>query len=262
MMTSLFTSATGMKGQQSQIDTIANNLANVNTNGFKQTRNNFQDLLYSNEQMPGSATSSNTISPTGLHKGHGVKLAGTQKIFSQGNLTHTGHSLDISIDGGGFFQILRPNGTIAYSRDGAWQRDNEGKIVNSDGYPLEPEIIIPPEATKVIISQDGLIQVLTGDDPTPTKIGNIQLSDFINPAGLNPIGKNLFLATAASGLPATSDPGLNGTGMLSQGFLEKSNVSVVDEMVNMIVAQRAYEVNSKSIQTSDNMLQTAVNLVR
>ena len=261
MMTSLFTSSTGMKGQQSQIDTIANNLANVNTNGFKQTRNNFQDLLYSNEQVPGSSTSSNTISPTGLHKGHGVKLVGTQKIFSQGNLTHTGHSLDFSIDGGGFFQVLRPNGTIAYSRDGAWQRDAEGRIVNSDGYPLEPEIILPPEATRVIVSQDGQVQVLMGDEPTPTPIGSIQLADFVNPAGLNPIGKNLFLATAASGNVTISEPGQDGTGMLSQGFLEKSNVSVVDEMVNMIVAQRAYEVNSKSIQTSDNMLQTAVNLI-
>ena len=262
MMTSLFTSATGMSAQQSQIDTIANNLANVNTNGFKQTRNNFQDLLYSNELVPGSATSSNTMSPTGLHKGDGVKLIGTQKIFSQGNLTHTGHNLDISIDGEGFFQVLRPNGTIAYARDGAWQRDADGRIVNSDGYALEPEIIIPPEATKIIISQEGQLQILVGDDPTPNNIGNIQLAKFINPAGLNPLGKNLYLATAASGTPNIADPGQSGIGMLSQGFLEKSNVSVVDEMVNMIIAQRAYEVNSKSIQTSDNMLQTAVNILR
>ncbi|MBU3917029.1 flagellar basal-body rod protein FlgG [bacterium] len=262
MMTSLFTASTGMKGQQSQIDSIANNLANVNTNGFKQTRNNFQDLLYSNEIMPGSNTSSNTISPTGIHKGHGVKLAGTQKIYTQGNLTHTGHNLDISIDGDGFFQVLRPNGTIAYSRDGAWQRDSGGRVVNSDGYPMEPEIVIPPEATKIIIGQDGQVQVLIGDDPTPNKIGNIQLSKFINPAGLNPIGKNLLMETGASGNAVRSDPGIEGTGMLSQGFLEKSNVSVVDEMVNMIIAQRAYEVNSKSIQTSDNMLQTAVNVLR
>ncbi|MDH5561031.1 MAG: flagellar hook-basal body complex protein, partial [Deltaproteobacteria bacterium] len=176
MMTSLFTSATGMSAQQNQIDTIANNLANVNTNGFKKTRNNFQDLLYSNEQIAGSSTSSNTISPTGLHKGHGVKLIGTQKVFSQGNLTHTGNNLDISIDGEGFFQVLRPNGSIAYSRDGAWQRDADGRIVSPDGYPLEPEIIIPPEATKIIISQDGQLQILIGDDPTPTKVGNIQLA--------------------------------------------------------------------------------------
>lgn len=262
MMTSLFTSATGMKGQQSQIDTIANNLANVNTNGFKHTRNNFQDLLYSNEIMPGSSTSSNTISPTGLHKGHGVKLTGTQKIFTQGNLMHTGNDLDISIDGDGFFRVLRPNGTIAYTRDGAWQRDSSGRIVNSDGYPIEPEIIVQPEATKIIISQQGQVQVLIGDDPTPNNVGNVQLAKFINPAGLNPIGKNLFMATSASGDPNVSEPGSEGVGMLSQQFLEKSNVSVVDEMVNMIVAQRAYEVNSKSIQTSDNMLQTAVNILR
>ncbi|MDX2471953.1 MAG: flagellar basal-body rod protein FlgG [SAR324 cluster bacterium] len=262
MMTSLFTSATGMSAQQSQIDTISNNLSNVNTNGFKKTRNNFQDLLYSNEIVPGSATSSNTISPTGLHKGHGVKLIGTQKVYTQGNLTHTGNDLDLSIDGDGFFQVLRPNGSIAYSRDGAWQRDNNGRVVNSDGYPIEPELVIPPEATKLIVSQDGVVQILVGDDPTPTRVGNIQLSKFINPAGLNPIGKNLLMATQASGAPIAGDPGTEGIGMLSQGFLEKSNVSVVDEMVNMIVAQRAYEVNSKSIQTSDNMLQTAVNLVR
>ncbi len=262
MMTSLFTSATGMSAQQSQIDTISNNLSNVNTNGFKKTRNNFQDLLYSNEIVPGSATSSNTISPTGLHKGHGVKLIGTQKVYTQGNLTHTGNDLDLSIDGDGFFQVLRPNGSIAYSRDGAWQRDNNGRVVNSDGYPIEPELVIPPEATKLIVSQDGVVQILVGDDPTPTRVGNIQLSKFVNSAGLNPIGKNLLMATQASGAPIASDPGTEGIGMLSQGFLEKSNVSVVDEMVNMIVAQRAYEVNSKSIQTSDNMLQTAVNLVR
>jgi len=262
MMTSLFTSATGMSAQQSQIDTIANNLANVNTNGFKKTRNNFQDLLYSNEIVPGSATSSNTISPTGLHKGHGVKLIGTQKVFTQGNLTHTGNELDMSIDGDGFFQVLRPNGSIAYTRDGGWQRDNNGRVVNADGYPIEPELVIPPEATKLIISQDGLVQILVGDDPNPVRVGNIQLSKFINPSGLNPIGKNLYMATMASGQAVNADPGQEGIGMLSQGFLEKSNVSVVDEMVNMIVAQRAYEVNSKSIQTSDNMLQTAVNLVR
>jgi flagellar basal-body rod protein FlgG len=262
MMTSLYTSATGMKGQQSQIDSIANNLANVNTNGFKHTRNNFQDLLYSNEIMPGSNTSSNTISPTGLHKGHGVKLAGTQKIFTQGNLMHTGNDLDVSIDGDGFFRVLRPNGTIAFSRDGAWQRDADGRVVSSDGYPMEPEIIIPPEASKIIIGQQGQIQVLIGDDPTPNKIGDIQLAKFINPAGLNPIGKNLYMATGASGAEVVAEPGSDGLGMLSQQFLEKSNVSVVDEMVNMIVAQRAYEVNSKSIQTSDNMLQTAVNILR
>ena len=262
MMTSLYTASTGMSAQQSEIDTISNNLSNVNTTGFKKTRNNFQDLLYSSEVNAGASTSNNTMAPTGIHKGHGVKLIGTQKVFSQGNLTHTGNSLDISIDGDGFFQVLRPNGTIAYTRDGAWQKDAAGRIVNADGYPMEPEVIVPPEATKVIISQDGGISVLIGDDPTPNKIENIQLTKFINPAGLNPIGKNLFMSTAASGEPHTGEPGSDGIGMLSQGFLEKSNVSVVDEMVNMIVAQRAYEVNSKSIQTSDNMLQTAVNIVR
>jgi flagellar basal-body rod protein FlgG len=262
MMPSLFTAATGMSAQQTEIETISNNLANVNTTGFKKTRNNFQDLLYAYEVMPGSLTSTHTMVPTGVRKGHGVKLVGTQKVFSQGNITHTGNDLDISIDGEGFFRVLRPNGTIGYLRDGAWQRDAAGRIVTSDGYPIEPEITIPAEATKIMISHDGQVSVLLADDPTFVKIGDIVLSNFINPAGLNPIGKNLFLVTAASGDPSTAVPGVNGLGMLSQGFIERSNVNVVDEMVNMIVAQRAYEVNSKSIQTSDNMLQTAVNIVR
>ncbi|PCI29776.1 MAG: flagellar basal-body rod protein FlgG [SAR324 cluster bacterium] len=262
MMTSLFTASTGMSAQQSEIDTISNNLANVNTTGFKKTRNNFQDLLYSTEINPGASTSNNTMAPTGIHKGHGVKLVGTQKVFTQGNLVHTGNDLDLSIDGDGFFQVLRPNGTIAYTRDGAWQKDSDGRIVTSDGFPLEPEIILPPEASKVIIAQDGRVSYLVGDDPIPQQAGSITLSKFINPSGLKPIGKNLLLGTVASGEPSLTDPGNEGTGILSQGFLEKSNVSVVDEMVNMIVAQRAYEVNSKAIQTSDNMLQTAVNIIR
>ncbi len=261
-MPALFTGATGMSAQQDQMDTISNNLSNVNTNGYKQTRNNFHDLLYNNEIVPGSSTTANTISPTGIHKGHGVKLASTQKLFTVGNLTHTGLDLDVSINGNGFFQVLRPNGTIAYSRDGAWQRDAGGRIVTADGYPIVPEIILPPDTTKTIITQDGIVQVLIGDDPTPVTVGNIQLTKFINPAGLNPIGQNLYLETNASGQPAILQPGQNGVGFLGQGFLEKSNVNLVDEMVNMIVAQRAYEANSKSIQTSDNMLQTAVNLVR
>lgn len=262
MMTSLFTAATGMSGQQKQIDTIANNLANVNTAGFKKDRNNFQDLLYEHERIAGASSSTTTQKPNGIHKGHGVKLASTEKMFSQGNLKHTGVELDISIDGPGFFQVLRPNGTIAYTRDGSWHRDSNGRIVTADGYPMEPEIVIPPEAVKVMIGEDGTVEVLTGEDTLPTAIGKVQLAGFINPSGLNPLGKNLFLQTNASGNPIVNDPGQDGKGFLNQGFLELSNVSVVDEMVNMIVAQRAYEVNSKAIQTSDNMLQTAVNVIR
>ena len=262
MMTSLFTSATGMSGQQRQIDTISNNLANVNTVGFKKDRNHFQDLLYSIEKTAGSASSATTQNPTGIHVGHGVKHVATEKIFSQGNTKHTGVDLDISIEGDGFFQVLRPNGAISYTRNGSWSRDGTGRVVTADGYPLEPEIVIPPEATKIMIGEDGLFQVILGPGTPPTQLGNIRLAKFINSAGLEPMGKNLYSATAASGEASIVDPGLDGTGTLSQGFLELSNVNVVDEMVNMIVAQRAYEVNSKSIQSSDNMLQTAVNIIR
>ena len=262
MMTSLYTAATGMSGQQRQIDTIANNLANVNTPGFKMDRNNFQDLLYSQERVAGASSSSNTQTPNGLHLGHGVKHTSSEKIFTQGNLKHSGVDLDVSIDGDGFFQVLRPNGTIAYTRDGSWHRDSTGRIVTSDGYPLEPEIVIPPEAIKIMIGEDGAVEILTADETLPAKVGNFQLTGFVNPGGLGPIGKNLFLPTNASGDPVVNDPGQEGLGLLNQGFLEMSNVSVVDEMVNMITAQRAYEVNSKAIQTSDNMLQTAVNIIR
>lgn len=262
MMTSLFTSATGMSAQQRQIDTVANNLANVNTVGFKRDRNHFQDLLYSVEKTAGSASSSTTQNPTGIHTGHGVKHVASEKIFVQGNSKHTGVDLDVAIEGDGFFQVLRPNGSISYTRNGSWSRDGAGRVVTSDGYPLEPEIVIPPEATKIMIGEDGLFQVALGEGAPPTQLGNIRLARFINPAGMEPIGKNLFLSTSASGEANIADPGVDGTGRLNQGFLELSNVSVVDEMVNMIVAQRAYEVNSKSIQSSDNMLQTAVNIIR
>ncbi|MGK0289170.1 MAG: flagellar basal-body rod protein FlgG [bacterium] len=264
MMTSLFSSATGMAAQQKNIATVANNLANVNTVGFKKDRNSFQDLLYSQERAAGGASSSTTQVPGGIHVGHGVKLASTEKIFTQGNIKNTGNDLDISIDGDGFFQVLRPNGTISYTRNGSWRRDSTGRVVTPDGYPLEPEIIIPSGATKVMINESGTVQVLMGGQSAaqPTKIGNIQLARFINPGGLTPIGKNLFTATGASGNAETADPGQTGMGLLSQGYLELSNVNLVDEMVNMITTQRAYEVNSKSIQTSDNMLQTAVNIIR
>lgn len=262
MMTSLFTSATGMGGQQKQIDTIANNLANVNTPGFKMDRNNFQDLLYSQERVAGAATSPNTQSPNGLYVGHGVKPISTEKIFTQGNIKNTGIELDVSIDGDGFFQILRPNGTISYTRDGSFKRDSGGRIVTADGYPIEPEIVIPPDASQLIIGEDGTVEAILEGETLSTKIGNIQLAKFINPGGLTPIGKNLFTETNASGQPFINEPGQDGLGFVSQGFLEMSNVEVVKEMVDMIIAQRAYEVNSKAIKTSDDMLETSVNVVR
>jgi flagellar basal-body rod protein FlgG len=212
--------------------------------------------------LAGSSSSQTTKNPNGIHLGHGVKHVSTEKIFTQGNLKHTGNELDLSIDGDGFFQVLKPDGSIAYSRNGSWKKDADGKIVTDDGYSLEPEIIVPPEATKIMIGEDGTVEVLIGTDRTPTKIGNLQLARFVNTSGLTPTGKSLFIETSASGAPSVGEPGQNSMGNLSQGFIESSNVSVVDEMVNMITAQRAYEVNSKSIQTSDNMLQTAVNIIR
>ena len=262
MMRSLFISATGMGAQQRQIDTVANNLANVNTNGFKRSRNNFQDLLYQIDRAAGSPSSQNTTIPVGIHSGHGVKHISTEKIFTQGDIKNTNVELDLAIEGVGFFQILQPNGAIAYSRAGNFQRDQDGRLVTQDGFRVEPEIIVPQDARQVQIGLDGTVSVLVGEEALPTPVGTIQLARFVNPAGLVPLGKNLFSPSAASGNPVVENPGVNGMGSLSQYFLELSNVSVVDEMINMIVAQRAYEINSKAIQTSDDMLQTANNIIR
>ncbi len=262
MMRSLFVSATGMGAQQRQIDTVANNLANVATVGFKKSRNNFQDLLYQIDRAAGSPSSQNTTIPVGIHAGHGVKHISTEKIFTQGDMRNTGVELDVAIEGVGFFQILQPNGAIAYTRAGNYQRDQEGRIVTQDGFPLEPEIIIPQDARQVQVGLDGTVSVLVGEETLPTPIGTVQLARFINPAGLAPLGKNLYSPTAASGIAVVENPGINGMGSLNQYFLEISNVSVVDEMINMIIAQRAYEVNSKAIQTSDEMLQTANQIIR
>ncbi|HUJ73255.1 MAG TPA: flagellar basal-body rod protein FlgG [bacterium] len=262
MMRSLFVSATGMGAQQRQIDTVANNLANVATTGYKKSRNNFEDLLYQIERSAGSPSSQNTTVPVGIHHGAGVKHVSTEKIFTQGDMKNTGVDLDVAIEGNGFFQILQPNGAIAYSRAGNFQKDQNGRIVTQNGFPLEPEIVVPQDARSVQIGLDGSVSVLVGQDPLPTPIGTLQLARFANPAGLTPQGKNLYSATAASGNPVVENPGTNGMGTMLQGFLELSNVSVVDEMINMIIAQRAYEVNSKAIQTSDEMLQTANQIIR
>ena len=262
MLRALYTAATGMGSQQRQIDNISNNLANVNTTGFKKSRNHFQDLLYHNERNAGVASSLSTQVPVGIHVGHGVEHVATEKIHTQGNMKNTGNDLDISIDGPGFFQILQPNGTIAYSRAGHFNVDGQGRLVTDNGMLLDPEINIPPETRKVEIGFDGTVSVFLRDETLPEAVGSMQLARFSNTAGLTPIGRNLYLPTPASGNPLVESPGTNGMGTLNQGFLEDSNVSIVEEMVNMITAQRAYEVNSKAIQTSDNMLQTANNLVR
>ncbi len=262
MMRSLFTAATGMVAQQRQIDTVSNNLANVNTTGFKKSRNNFQDLLYHNERVAGVASSSSTQVPVGVHVGHGVKHVTSEKIHTQGNMESTGNQLDISIDGPGFFQILQPNGAIAYTRSGHFNIDGLGRLVTDDGMFLDPEINIPQETRKIEIGFDGTVSVFLRDDTEPEAVGTIQLARFPNAAGMTPIGKSLYLSSPASGNPIVETPGINGMGTLNQGFLEGSNVSVVEEMVNMITAQRAYEVNSKAIQTADQMLQTANNLTQ
>lgn len=262
MMRSMFVSATGMGAQQRQIDTVANNLANVSTVGYKQSRNNFQDLLYQIEKASGTPSSQNTQVPVGIHHGHGVKHVSTEKVFGQGDMKNTGKDLDVAVEGNGFFQILQPNGAIAYSRAGNFQKDQQGRLVTPDGFPVEPEIVIPEDSRQVQIGLDGTVSVLVGDDQLPTPVGTIQLARFANPAGLTPQGKNLYSPSAASGNPVVENPGVGGMGSLNQGFLELSNVSVVDEMINMIIAQRAYEVNSKAIQTSDQMLQTANQIIR
>jgi flagellar basal-body rod protein FlgG len=251
-----------MQAQALNLDVISNNLANVNTSGFKKSRADFQDLLYENIRPSGVASSVGTEVPTGIQLGHGSRPAAVQKIFLQGDYQHTGNNLDLAIEGDGFFQILQPNGDVAYSRAGAFKVDSEGRIVTSDGFLIEPEITIPQDTISISIGTDGTVSVLQSGQATPSEIGTIELGRFINPAGLRSIGRNLFLQTSASGDVITGTAGEDGFGTISQGFLEMSNVNAVEEMVNMIVAQRAYEINSKAIQTSDEMLQIANNVKR
>ncbi|MEW6045868.1 MAG: flagellar basal-body rod protein FlgG [Bacillota bacterium] len=262
MMRSLWTSASGMSGQQFTVDTIANNLANVNTAGFKKSRVDFQDLLYQTLRFAGTPVTAGAQIPTGIQVGHGVRPVATVKIFSQGTFRETDNPLDLVIEGDGFFQILLPDGTVAYTRDGAFKKDSEGRIVTSDGFVLEPEIIVPQDAVEVSVGSDGTVSAVLLGDSQPITIGTIELARFVNPAGLRSYGRNLFLATAASGQPIVGQPGMDGFGSIAQGFLEMSNVQVVEEMVNLILAQRAYDANSKAIQASDDMLNTANNLRR
>ena len=262
MLRSLWTAATGMQAQALNIDVISNNLANVNTTGFKRSRADFQDLLYETLRVAGSPSSESTEVPTGIQLGHGVRPAAVQKIFIQGGYQHTENELDIAIEGDGFFQILQPNGEVAYTRAGSFKMDSEGRLVTSDGFLMEPEIAVPSDTRAISIGTDGTVSVLQGGSGDSVEIGTIELSRFINPAGLSSIGRNLYLTTDASGDVVTGTAGEDGFGTITQGYLEMSNVSVVDEMVNMITAQRAYEINSKSIQTADDMLQMANSLKR
>ena len=255
MIRSLWISKTGLDAQQVQMDVISNNLANVSTNGFKRARAVFEDLLYQTLRQPGAQSSQQTQLPSGLQIGTGVRPVATERIFTQGNLQQTGNTRDVAIQGNGFFQVLLPDGTTAYTRDGSFQSDAQGQLVTSSGFHVQPAITIPPNALSITIARDGTVSVLVPGAAVPTQVGGIQLVSFINPAGLQAFGENLYVQTASSGTPNPNTPGTNGLGMLSQGYVETSNVNVVEELVNMIQTQRAYEINSKAIQTSDQMLQ-------
>lgn len=262
MLKAMRTAVTGMAAQQMNVDNIANNLANVNTTGFKRSRVEFQDVLYQNFRKAGTATAVGSMIPTNLAIGYGTKPVATIREFSVGDFQHTGSALDLAISGNGFFQITMPDGTTSYTRDGGFKISAEGRVVTADGFFLYPEITIPEDATSISVSIDGAVSVLLVGSEEPQEIGQFELARFINPAGLSAIGHNLYNETPASGSPILGNPSEEGLGKLDQGYLEISNVRVVDEMVNMIVAQRAYELNSKVIQTSEDMLQISNNLKR
>jgi len=262
MMRSLWTAASGMVAQQANIDVISNNLANVSTTGFKKMRTDFADLIYQNVRQAGATTGPDNMLPTGVQMGHGVRQVATQHIFTVGNFQSTGNSMDVAIQGDGFFQITMPDGTLGYTKDGTFKKDAQGRIVNSEGFFLEPQIAIPSTATDLTISAEGLVTATVPGQTATQEIGQIQIARFVNPAGLDSVGGNLFKETSASGTPVVTNPGIDGAGTLVQNFLEMSNVQVVEEMVNMIVAQRAYEINAKAVTTSDEMLSTANTMKR
>ncbi len=255
MMRSLWISKTGMEAQQTQLDVVSHNLANVSTNGYKREHAVFEDLMYQNLRQAGASTSDQTQLPTGLQVGLGVRTVATSRNFSQGSLQQSSNPLDLAVRGNGFFQIQQPDGTTGYTRDGSFQVSATGQLVTNSGYTVQPGITIPANAQSVTIGNDGTVSVVLPGSAAPSTVGQLQLASFINPAGLEPKGGNLFAETAASGAPQAGTPGLNGLGMVTQGFVETSNVNVVEELVQMIQTQRAYELNSKSIQTSDQMLQ-------
>lgn len=259
MNPALWISKTGLDAQQTRLSVISNNLANVNTTGFKRDQAIFQDLIYQNKRQSGGQTTEDTRLPSGLSLGTGVRVVATEKLHTQGNITQTGKPLDMAILGRGFFQVQQADGSVSYTRDGSFQMDADGQVVTSQGQLLQPSLTIPSDTQSITIGQDGVVSVITGNNTAPTQIGNIQLADFVNPAGLQPEGNNLFTETASSGSPLVGTPGLNGLGNLESGSVETSNVNVVEELVNMIETQRAYEMNSKVISTTDQMLQYVGN---
>jgi flagellar basal-body rod protein FlgG len=260
MIRSLWIAKTGLEAQQTQMDVITNNLSNVNTTGFKKSRAVFEDLLYQNTRQPGAVSSQNTQLPSGMQFGTGVRAVATERMHTQGNLQTTGNAKDIAIDGQGFFQVLLPDGTTGYTRAGSFQVDNQGQLVTASGYVLQPAITIPADAQSLTVSVDGLVNVTLPGAAAPTQVGDIQLASFINPAGLEARGGNIYIETNASGAPTVNIPGTNGLGTVVQGYIETANVNVVEEMVNMIQAQRAYEINSKAVTASDQMLQKLAQL--
>ena len=259
MNRALWIAKTGLEAQQTRMAVISNNLANVNTTGYKRARAVFAELLYQTREQPGAQSSQSTILPSGLALGTGVRTVAAEKLFTQGNVVQTGNSLDVAIEGRGFFQVLLPDGTLAYTRDGSFQLDAQGQLVTSKGYPVQPAITIPTGAQSVTIGSDGTVSVQVAGQTAPSQVGSLQLADFVNPAGLQPIGENLYVETAASGAAQTGTPGVSGLGRLVQGALETSNVNVVEELVNMIETQRAYEMNSRLIAATDEMLRYASN---
>jgi flagellar basal-body rod protein FlgG len=255
MLRSLWISKTGMEAQQLQLDNISHNLANVATNGYKKSHAVFEDLIYQNLRQSGAASSDQTQLPSGLQVGLGVRPVATARDFTQGSLQQTGNTYDIAVSGNGFFQVTMPDGTTAYTRDGTFKPDANGQLVTNEGYPVQPGITVPVTAESVTVAGDGTVTAKMPGQATPQTLGQIQLAHFTNPAGLDPKGENLYTETASSGAPSAGAPGSNGLGKLQQGFTETSNVNVVEELVSMISTQRAYELNSKAIQTSDQMLQ-------
>lgn len=260
MYRALSTAATGMDAQEARIDVVAHNLANANTVGFRKSRANFADLLYETIQAPGADAAEDRQVPSGIQIGHGVKLVDTERSFAPGQLRQTGNQLDMALEGDGFFQVSMPDGRLGYTRAGAFRRDSQGRITTSDGNLLEPAMTIPADATQVTIGRDGTVGVLLAGQTQPTKVGQLQIATFANPGGLQALGGNLFIESAASGPARTATPGQNGSASIAQGFIELSNVKVMEEMIELIVGQRAYETNSRVIKTADEMLRSSANL--
>jgi len=254
-MRSLYIARTGLEAQQTQLDVVTNNLANVGTTGFKKSRAVFEDLMYQNLRQSGGQTSDQTRLPSGLQVGTGVRVVATERLHAQGNLTKTDNPKDVAVNGAGFFQVQMPDGSIAYTRDGSFQTDGEGQLVTASGYLVDPAIVIPQDAQSLTIGRDGVVTVTQAGDTASVQVGQLQLATFLNPTGLQSLGENLYAETDSSGAPNLGNPGADGAGVLSQGYVEASNVNVVEELVNMIATQRAYEINSKAVTTSDQMLQ-------